>query len=85
LRGFALKRLYWNYAAGGLVFHNGINGTIAGDTSPINGVDPQISGWTYTIAAGSPVFNSPVNFPHIIGGWGPPGFVIPSSSNHSNP
>jgi hypothetical protein len=44
--------------------------------------------WTFgtaTVAQGSPVYNSPVNFAPIKGGWGPPGFVIPSSSNHSDP
>jgi hypothetical protein len=69
--------VYYNYASGGSVFTNG-------DSSPIN-ENPQISGDLYTIAANSPVFNSPVNFAPIVGGWGPQGFVIPSSTNHSDP
>jgi hypothetical protein len=66
---------YWNYAAGGPVSSNG---TVASDSSPIT-EDPQLSGWTYEIASGSPVYNSPVNFAPIVGGWGPTGYVIPES------
>jgi hypothetical protein len=66
---------YWNYAAGGSIFSDG-NAT--GDLNPTT-QNPQLSDPIYTIAAGSPVFNAPVNFPAIIGGWGPPGFVIPDS------
>jgi hypothetical protein len=69
---------YYNYASDGSIFSNG---NIVSDSDPIN-VDPQISG--YTVAQGSPVF-SQINFQPIQGGWGPPGFVIPSSTNHSNP
>jgi hypothetical protein len=69
--------LYWNYAPGGSVFYNGVNGTRAGDTNPVTGINPEITGSTYSIAQGSPVFNA-LNFPAIVGGWGPPGFIIPS-------
>lgn len=48
------------------------------DPSP-NNVDPQLSCWIYNIASGSSVFNSPINFPAIVGGWGPPGYVIPQT------
>lgn len=51
----------------------------AGSVADVTGTNPQISGWTYTIAAGSPVFGAPVNFPGIPDAWGPPGFVIPES------
>jgi hypothetical protein len=66
---------YHNYAAGGSIATNGV---LASDSNPVTG-DPEISGWTYTIAAGSPVFDRPINFPPVIGGWGPPGFVIPQT------
>jgi hypothetical protein len=64
---------YYNY--GGSAISSG--GSYK-DTSPVS-ENPQISGWTYTIAPGSLVFNAPVNFPPIVGGWGPPGFVIPET------
>ncbi len=67
--------VYWNYAAGGSVFSNG---TVTGDSAPIN-EDPQVSGWDYAIASGSAVYNAPVSFAPIPGGWGPPGFVIPQT------
>jgi hypothetical protein len=66
---------YWNYASGGAVFSNGV---LAGDASPLN-VNPEISGLTYTIAAGSPVLSGPMNFAPIAGNWGPTGFVIPNT------
>jgi hypothetical protein len=74
------NNLYYNYGGGQVR----TDGNRSGDSSPILNVDPQISGYLYTISAGSPVY-SQMNFPHIVGGWGPPGFVIPSSSNHSDP
>jgi hypothetical protein len=74
--------VYWNYGGGDTA--NLARGNIVSDSNPIN-EDPQISGYLYTIAANSPVYNSPVNFPPLKGGWGPPGFIIPSSSNHSDP
>ena len=66
---------YWNYASGGSVWSNG---TVTSDSSPIT-KDPQLSGWTYDIAGGSAVFSSAVNFAAIVGGWGPPGYVIPQT------
>lgn len=66
---------YWNYAGGGSVFSNG---TQTSDSSPTN-TNPNLSGYLY----GNPT--SPSGFPPIVGGWGPPGFVIPSSTNHSTP
>jgi hypothetical protein len=69
------NNVYWNDAAGGSVFSNG---NLVNDSNPIN-ENPQVSGWTYAIAAGSPVLAAPVSFPPIAGGWGPPGFVIPET------
>lgn len=66
---------YWNYASAGSVFSNG-NAT--SDSNPIH-ENQELSGPTYTIAGGSPVYNAPVNFQAILGGWGPPGYVIPDT------
>jgi hypothetical protein len=75
------NNVYYNYA-GGEVVTTSAQGN--GDTNPIL-ENPQISGGNlYTIASGSPVFNSPVNFTPTIGGWGPQGFTIPSSTNDSD-
>jgi hypothetical protein len=65
------NNVYFNYSGGS------INDT--GDFTDSNPMyeNPQCSGWTYTIVSGSPVFSSPVSFPHISGGWGPPGYTIP--------
>ncbi len=71
--------LYFN-DAGGQLSTSGFG--ISGDTNPVL-ANPQISGATYTIASGSPAFSSPVNFAPIIGGWGPPGFVISQSASSS--
>src|SRR6185312_10390544 len=62
------NNLYFNYASGGKVFSHGL---IVGDGNPVD-KDPQISGWAYAIASGSPVFRSPVDFRLIVGGRGPP-------------
>jgi hypothetical protein len=74
------NNVYYNYGSG----QARSDGPLASDTNP-QYVNPQISGYLYTIAGGSPAYNSPVSFPAIVGGWGPPDFVIPSSSDHSNP
>jgi hypothetical protein len=37
-----------------------------------------MSGWNYTIAAGSPVYGV-ISFPAIVGGWGPAGYTLPAS------
>jgi hypothetical protein len=62
---------YYNYSTG--IVNTG--GQIA-DAFPLQG-DPEISGWNYMIATGSPVYQAPVNFPAIAGAWGPPGFKMP--------
>jgi len=65
---------YWNSGAGGSLVSTGSGGA-GNDTNPTN-ENPQITDSAYDIAAGSPVFSSPVNFPGITGGWGP-GLVPP--------
>jgi parallel beta helix pectate lyase-like protein len=65
---------YYNY--GGSSIKTTGNVAAGSDTHPVY-ENPQLSGWNYHIATGSPVFNSPVLFPGISGGWGPPGFLVP--------
>lgn len=72
--------VYWNYASGGSVFTNGV---LAGDSEPIF-KNPQVSGPTYTVDRRSSVYSPPVNFAPIVGGWGPPGFVIPQIDTPSH-
>jgi hypothetical protein len=69
------NNLYFNSRGGSL--STGGNGI--GDASPVIGQDPLVSGWTYDLNANSPAFSAPVNFMAIVGGWGPPGYVIPQS------
>jgi hypothetical protein len=64
---------YFNYVG------SSIDTTGAGSDSNPTYVNPQVSCWAPTIASGSPVFGAPVAFPGIKGGWGPPGFVIPTT------
>jgi Right handed beta helix region len=49
-----------------------------GDSDPVQ-ENPQVSGWAYDIASGSPVFKSPVDFTALVGGWGPPGYALPET------
>jgi hypothetical protein len=67
---------YYNYV-GSSIKTTG-NAFVGSDSNPVY-ENPQLSGWTYNIATASPVFDSPVEFPGIMGGWGPPGFVIPQT------
>jgi hypothetical protein len=71
---------YFNYAGGSI----NTSGVVAGDIDPLN-MDPQISGSNYSIAAGSSVLGSLMNFAPITGGWGPPGFVVAQSAIRSDP
>jgi hypothetical protein len=64
---------YYNY--GGTAIGHG--GAYA-DSNAVS-QNPQLSGRTYTIDAGSPVLGPPVSFPPLIGGWGPPGYVLPTT------
>ena len=64
---------YWNYGSGGDLVSIG-NGGAGSDTDPTY-EDPQLSGWTYDISGGSPVFGLPVNFPSITSDGGPPGLA----------
>jgi hypothetical protein len=65
------NNLYFNYAGG----QTQTNGSIAGDSSPIQ-ANPLLSGWNYQLAANSPALGGAMNFKPIVGGWGPAGFVI---------
>ncbi len=66
---------YWNYGTGGNLVSTGSDGA-GSDANPTD-EDPQLAGSAYSIALSSPVFSPPVNFPGVIGGWGPPGLVQP--------
>ena len=66
---------YFNYV--GSTVNSVGSGGAGSDISPTY-EDPQLLTWCYEIAAGSPVYNAPVFFPGVAGGWGPAGFVIPS-------
>jgi hypothetical protein len=69
--------VYKNYSGGPVNYQGDPNNVPTfNDGNPVL-EDPQCSGWTYNIAYGSPVFNSPVNFPGLPGIWGPPGYLIP--------
>jgi len=71
--GVIANNVYFNYGGGAET----TTGNIVSDSNPII-ENPQLSGPAYTMAAGSPVFSS-INFAPIVGGWGPPGFVIPET------
>jgi Right handed beta helix region len=73
---------YYNHA-GSAISSSGIYTVTANDALPQR-VAPQISG-CYVIAGGSPVLSSPINLPPLVGGWGPPGWVIPPASGSSVP
>jgi hypothetical protein len=67
---------YFDYA-GTAVVTTGVGGA-GSDTNPTY-VDPQLSGWTYVFASTSPVSSTPVAFPGLTSGWGPPGFTVPQT------
>lgn len=67
---------YYNYV-GSSVDSSGSNGSDANPTYE----NPGISCWDPTIATSSPVFGAPVSFKKLVGGWGPPGFVMPKTGN----
>lgn len=76
---------YYNYG-GSAISGLGIYGSsqlTVNDSNPQN-LNPQLSG-CYASAPGSPVFSPAINFPPIIGGWGPPGYTIPPASGPSVP
>ena len=66
------NNLYYNYAGGRV----DTSGNVASDASPII-ANPLLSS-TYQLSSNSPAFRS-LNFTPIVGGWGPPGFVIPQA------
>jgi putative cofactor-binding repeat protein len=68
---------YHNYV--GTSVNTSTNNPAGGsETNAIFG-DPQITCWSPTIVGSSPVFNSPVSFAGITGGWGLPDFTIPQT------
>jgi hypothetical protein len=69
-----VNNAYYNYV-GTSVDSSGGNGSDANPTYE----NPDISCWDPTISTSSPVFGSPVSFMKLVGGWGPPGFVLPQT------
>ena len=70
------SNLYYNYGSGSL----STTGTVFGDAAPVTGVDPRMSGASYSLASTSPAYKPPVSFPPIAGGWGPPGYALPAGT-----
>lgn len=68
--------VYYNYA-GKLIVTRG--NELKQDKTSIY-ENPLICGYLYFINPNSPVYRSPVNFPPIVGRWGPPGYVIPAQA-----
>jgi hypothetical protein len=68
------NNIYYNYAGGQVR----TDGAMASDSHPMF-ANPQLSGWTYHVATGSPALSAPVALPTIATKWGPPGFVIPQT------
>jgi Right handed beta helix region len=62
---------YFNYV-GTTISSTGANGSDANPTYE----NPNISCWDPAIATSSPVFSAPVSFTALVGGWGPPAFVL---------
>jgi hypothetical protein len=65
---------YYNYGGAPISHGSGAYG----DSAPAS-LDPQLSGWAYTMSPTSPVLAAPVSFPMLVGGWGPPGYVLPET------
>jgi hypothetical protein len=68
---------YFNYVGAAINSTGGAGGNDANPTYE----NPNLSCWSPSVAAGSPVFNAPVSFPGLPGGWGPPGFKIPQTGS----
>ena len=47
--------LYFNYGGGAI----DVSGNIVGDSAPVTGKDPKLSGWEYTMAPDSPALALP--------------------------
>jgi hypothetical protein len=63
---------YFNYV-GSSVDHSGSGGS---DANPTN-ENPGLSCWDPMLSPSSPVLAAPVSFKPLVGGWGPPAFVMP--------
>jgi hypothetical protein len=69
------NNLYYNYGSGSL----STTGSAGTDSNPTSGINPLISGATYSLASNSPAYSLVGGFTAIIGNWGPPGYAIPPS------
>jgi Right handed beta helix region len=72
--------MYYNYGGGQV----STDGNHVSDSSP-QIANPLCSGYLYGLSSKSPAFRAPVSFPPIVGGWGPPGFVLPPATTGSCP
>ena len=68
------NNLYYDYAGGQV----SSTGNLASDSHAVTGTNPMLSGVTYQLASNSPAY-SLVGFTPIVGGWGPQGFVVPTT------
>jgi hypothetical protein len=84
------NNFYYNFINSGYYYTCNSAGNVCApnpnqEATPTTGFNPQITCYGANIAAGSPVFNSPTNFPAQPAGWdspgywGPPNFIIPTS------
>ena len=72
--------MYYNYGGG----TPNTTGVQSSDTSPVIADPSFAAGTLYALKGGSPAYNAigsgGIGFTAIPGGWGPPGFVMPTSS-----
>lgn len=78
--GAVRNNMYHNFGGG----EETTVGNVLNDSSPVH-QNPSCSGYLDSLNSNSPAFAAPVSFLPIAGNWGPPGFVIPTSTNHSCP
>jgi hypothetical protein len=79
--GFSIHdNLYYNYGGGQVR----TDGRLASDSHPITGRKPNLSGYLYRLAGSGPAVPGDRTFSPIVGGWGPPGFVIPKGTAASH-
>ena len=68
--------LYFNYVGASVNSNGNPRQGQPGDSNPVY-ANPMISGWLVGMFPASTAMVSPINFPCLPGGWGPPGFVLP--------
>ena len=66
--------IYYNVGAGSLL----TDGNAFGDASPVEGMNPMLSGWTYDVDASSPLLTLGGGFQAPAASWGPLGYAVPA-------